>query len=335
MNGRRVIGFQGLSFRSGRSISNSCHSSRRPSGARCCRPAAPSMRSSCTSRSTSSAGRPRRPRAGRRRRSAGAAAVSRPLRADRPRRRETEKSASRVMRKTVWLDLVAGDHRRQEVQDRVLDRNAGAVAADLDEPRQVVGHVDADEPRRRRDAVGARSRRCSARATARAGTGAAAPTAIGVRSGSISRRNRFVSDRSSRPVHSSTETMRMPSAASAGRSSSSQSAVLRLLQRARPARARRRASEPASVRRESAAGRPTRSARAGRRHAPRRTRRGSTRRSRRASRARAAARRVRRELEHALVELEPRELAVEEARGPLGRIARDGAWREAPWLPPG
>ena len=46
-------------------------------------------------------------------------------------------------------DLVAADHRREEVQDRVLERDAGAVAADLDEPRQVVGHVDADEPRRR------------------------------------------------------------------------------------------------------------------------------------------------------------------------------------------
>ena len=34
---------------------------------------------------------------------------------------------------------------------------------------------------------------------------------------------------------------------------------------------------------------------------------------------------VRRDLEHALVEIEPRELAVEEARGPLGGIARDGA----------
>ena len=51
-------------------------------------------------------------------------------------------------------DLVARDDRREEVQDRVLDRNASAVAADLDEPRQVVGHVDADESRCGLDAVG-------------------------------------------------------------------------------------------------------------------------------------------------------------------------------------
>ena len=56
------------------------------------------------------------------------------------------------------------------------------------------------------------------------GNGAAEPTAIGVSSGAISRSNRFVRARRSRGVHSSNDTMRMPSAASAGRRTSSHSA---------------------------------------------------------------------------------------------------------------
>ena len=57
------------------------------------------------------------------------------------------------------------------MQDRVLDRDAGAVASDLDEPRQVVGHVDADEARCGLDPVGRDDANVQGQRRAEAGTG--------------------------------------------------------------------------------------------------------------------------------------------------------------------
>ena len=154
MNGRRVIAFQGLSFRSGRSISNSWPSSRRPSGARCvidlCAVDAELVHEQVDER--------RRCTGGDLEPDDVAEAPAQQLCLDGLEQivgvaGDGEVGIARDAEHGV-ADLVARDHCREEVQDRVLDRNAGAVAADLDEPRQVVGHVDADEPRCGLGAVG-------------------------------------------------------------------------------------------------------------------------------------------------------------------------------------
>ena len=221
-------------------------------------------------------------------------------------------------------DLVARDHCRQEVQDRVLDRNAGAVAADLDEPRQVVGHVDADEPRRGLDAVGRDD-----------------ADVQGQRRQKWERGGRADRDRCQERLDLAPEALRQRSQlaaralvhrddADAFRGERRTQLVeperfLRLLQGARPrAHIRQCPSRRPSVGKAP----PDRGLdlrqQAGDTHRVELVEvRGDDPAELHALEQRHVV--VRRDLEHALVEVEPRELAVEEARGPLGRIARDGA----------
>ena len=229
--------------------------------------------------------------------------------------REREVSIARHAKDGQRLDRPA-DHVVEEVNDQVLDQDTRASRADADEPGHAVGDVDADETPLARGGVDHDRGDVQRERRDVAGTAPPEPTAIGVSSGAISRSNRFVSARCSRGVHSSNDTMRMPSAASAGRRTSSHSASWSAFRAStRCSRLLERLPRGASIGRAALDLRLDLFAGPGHAHGEElvEVRRDDPAQLHALEQRDAG---IRRELEHPPVEVEPRQLAVEE---PIGR----------------